>query len=159
MTTSSFLHPKNINSMIVVLVIVLGMVLSPEEINTQQWSNHIRNLLFTCPNKLHSWKTDIENIFSQRSRWINKIETIKITRHLKDHGYRPTCIHRTLHQSHFGQLECQEGSLFHTLGSIIQQQLLLPQQLQSLPCSTVLAVIFHHHVGTTPHTFLCHSNA
>ena len=36
MTTSSFLHPKNINSMIVVLVIVLGKVLSPEEINTQQ---------------------------------------------------------------------------------------------------------------------------
>ena len=35
MTTSNFLHPKNIKSMIVVLVIVLGKVLSQEEINTQ----------------------------------------------------------------------------------------------------------------------------
>ena len=78
MTTSNFLHPKNIKSMIVVLVIVLGKVLSQEEINTQhqQWSNKIRNLPFTCPNKLHSWKTGIKNIFGQR--WINNNETIII---------------------------------------------------------------------------------
>ena len=163
MTTSNFLHRKNIKSMIVVLVIVLGKVLSPEEINIQHqhWSNKIRNLPFTCPNKLHSWKTGIKNIFGQRSRWINKIETTITSQHLKDHGFHPTCIRPTLHRFHFGQLECQEENLFHTLESIIhhQQQQPLLQQQQSLPCSTVPAVICHHHVGTTPHTFLCHSNA
>ena len=80
--------------------------------------------------------------------------------YLQARGQHRTCIHPTLHQFHFGQLESQEENLFHTLGSIIQQQLQLPPlQHQSLLCSTVHAVIFHQHVGITPLTFPCQSNA